>query len=353
MKRWILTTAAVLAIQLGAVRAEDNVLTPAEVAEGFRLMFDGTLASFKADWVDYIKGNTTNTTLDAKWVVDANLKAISLPSGSTNQDIRSTKMYKDFELRLNYRIDGNQGIYYRALQNTDRAWQTGIEYAINNVTNLGKDNPGAAYDIYAPPTPVPYYLFNTAKWNSARIVVKGDSVEHWANGIKVVGFKYHSTAFWVAYNQSKWHPDDVLTNKVPKTQDVGSGYIEEGYLGFQGDHGGRWQIKDLKLTTKPCFGPIKDDGSVCAGTTAILNGSKARTVNFAAIRGGSGNLTITFADEIVKRASIIGLDGKAMGRASLSEGGRKAEFTEALKTGLYFLRLELASGSVTQKLNLL
>ena len=355
MKRLILTAAALLSIQMGSVRADDNVLTPAETREGFRLLFDGsTLASFKAEWVDYVKGNATNTNLDAKWTMNTTCKCISLPSGNTN-DIRSVKMYKDFELRMNYRIDGNQGIFYRSLLTYDRAWQTGVEYAINNITSLNKDNPGAAYDIYAPPTPVPYNLFNTNLWNAARIIVKGDSVEHWSNGVKVVGYRYHSQAFWDAYNQSKWVAQDnkALTNLVAGNEDVGSGYITEGYLGLQGDHGGRWQIKDLKLTTNPCFGALKPDGSTpCDAVSNVDVAAKSKNVAFTSQRG-SGNLTVTFASEGVRSASIIGLDGKVMSRASLSESGHTAVFPGTLKTGLYFLKLNLASGSTTQKLNLL
>ncbi|MDB5048284.1 MAG: hypothetical protein JWO30_1355 [Fibrobacteres bacterium] len=350
MKKWILISAAMLSIQLGKARAEDNVLSPADVADGYSLLFDGTLASFKSNWVDYVKGNATNTNLDSKWILDATCHCITMGIGNA-PDIRSVKTYKDFELRMNFRIDNNQGIFYRSLLTGDRAWQTGVEYAINNVTNLGKDNPGSAYDLYAP-DPITYQLFTTNKWNSVRIVVKGDSVEHWMNEKKVVGYKYHSPAFWEAYNVSKWNAENRLTNKV--VGDRNSGYIEEGYLGLQGDHGGKWIIKDLKITTAhPCFGPINTDGSSC-GTTAIGNAAVGPKVAFiSSLRQAAGTLTATFSDKTVQRASLIGLNGKVMSRASLSEGGRKAYFAELPKTGLYLLRLDLASGSVTQKLNIL
>jgi hypothetical protein len=228
-----------------------------------------------------------------------------------------------------------------------------VEYAINNVTNLGKDNPGAAYDLYAPPDPVPYNSFSSQKWNNARIIVKGDSVEHWSNSVKVVGYKYHSPDFWTRYNVSKWVTEGprTLTNLVQGRQDVNSGYITEGFLGLQGDHSGKWQIKDLKVTENPCFGPIKADGSVCA-TTSLGNNAKTGPVAFATLRQGAGKLTIAFPNEAVRNASIMGLDGRLIGRASLSEGGRKAEFSDAPKTGLYFLKLDLSSGVVTQKVNL-
>jgi hypothetical protein len=354
MKKWILTSMAIVSMGLGAAQAEDNVLTPAEVAESYKLMFDGTLASFKANWVNYVQGDSTNTTLSSEWRVNATNKTITLPKGSIPEDTRSVKKYKDFELRWTYKINANQGIVYRALLTRDRAWYTGVEYAINDVTNLGKDNPGAAYDLYAPPTPVPYNNFSSGLWNNARIVAIGDSIEHWSNGVKVCGYKVHSPSFWATYNTSKWVTtgNRSLTNLVPGSQDVGTGYIPEGYLSIQADHGGAWQMKDLKITEKPCFGPIKPDGSVCASTSIALTRSRNVPVLFSAARNGDG-FTLSFAQDAVKSAVVIGMDGKVVGQGVVSDAGRKAEFPDSFKTGLYFVRLVTASGAVTQKLNLL
>lgn len=350
----------VASIGLGAAQAEDNVLTPAEVKEGYKLMFDGsTVASFKAYWVNYVKGDPNTTTLSSEWKVNPTDHTITLPKGSIPEDARSVKMYKDFEFRWTYRIHANQGVFYRSTLQYDRAYLSGVEYAINNVTNLGVDNPGAAYDLYAPPTPVPYNTFdavtNTGLWNKGRIVVIGDSVEHWANDVKVVGYRYHSKDFWAHYNVSKWVTTGgrSLTNLVAGSQDVGSGFITEGYLGLQADHGGKWQLKDLKVTETPCFGPIKPDGSVCASTGIALQRAKNVPVQFAVARQGLGSVTLTFAEDVVKSAALVGMDGKVIGHGVVSGAGHKAEFSDSFKTGLYFLRLETASGVVTQKLNLL
>ncbi len=357
MKKWILSGVAVVSMGLGVSQAQDNTLSAAEKVEGFKLLFDGsTVQSFKDYWVDYVKGDETNTNLDAKWKVNTTDHTISLPAGST-ADVRSVKKYKDCELRWTYRIDGNQGLFYRSLMKYDRAWQSGVEYAINDVTNLGKDNPGAAYDLYAPPTPVPYNTFSTGKWNEGRIVIKGDSVEHWSNGVKVVGYRYHSKEFWAVYNapNCKWPGIGPysLTNEVAGTQDVGTGYIKEGYLGIQGDHGGKWQIKNMKLTELPCFGPVKADGSVCPGTPIALARAKTMPVQYTVARRGLGMFSVTFPNDAVYGASVVGMDGKIVSTGTLSTNGHKAEFTRSLETGLYFLRLETVSGAVTQKLNLL
>ncbi|MDB5051558.1 MAG: hypothetical protein JWO30_4629 [Fibrobacteres bacterium] len=57
-------------------------------------------------------------------------------------------------------------------------WATGIEFGIDNRTDESKVGPGAAYDIFAP-SPNTYNLFDTNKWNDARIVIVGDSGERW------------------------------------------------------------------------------------------------------------------------------------------------------------------------------
>lgn len=361
MNKRIFAAMTLLTMGLSTAQTPDNTLSEAEKAEGYKLLFDGsTFKSWNDNWVNYIGGaqrDSTNTTLSSEWKVNTTEHTINLPKGSIPEDARSVKKYKDFELRWWYKTSGNQGVFYRSLLTYDRAWYTGVEYAINDLTNLGKDNPGAAYDLYAPPDPVPYHTYNngTGLWNTARIVCKGDSVEHWMNEKKVVGFRYHSPSFWATYNTSKWVTtgNRSLTNVVPGTQEVGKGYITEGYLGIQADHGGKWSIKNMKLTENPCFGPIKADGSVCASTPIVMHRMKMTPVPYVAARQGLGAVHVTFTNDAIKGATLVGVDGKIKGIGTVMEAGHKAEFKGSFKTGLYFLRLETASGVVTEKMNLL
>jgi hypothetical protein len=200
--------------------------------------------------VNYEKNNASNTTLSTGWTTDS---AGSIVTAGNTSNIRSTRTYGNFDFRMEYRNDGNQGIIYRHLLTGDAAWQTGVEFAVNNDSNKTKASPGAAYDLYAP-SPNAYSVYGSGKWNSARIVAVGDSVEHWMNGVKVVGYKYHSPAWWTAYSASKWESLQTMSFKVPgnKTE----GYITEGYLGLEGDHGGKWQIRNIRInSTNPKLGP--------------------------------------------------------------------------------------------------
>jgi hypothetical protein len=223
-----------------------NVLSAEEKAENFQLLFDGTRAGFQQHFVNYIKNDPNTTTLSSEWALDPATQSIG--TKIRTEDIRSRRKFRDFELRLDYRCSGNEGIFYRSLLNTDRAWSTGIEVAIDNNTISDFNAPGAAYDLY-PPKPNAYQLFNTGKWNSFRLRVIGDSVEHWMNGTQVVGFKLHSPGFWIAYARSKWDADKSVTFKIPGNK--AAGYIEEGYLGFQADHGGAWQLRNIRIKEFP------------------------------------------------------------------------------------------------------
>ncbi|MDB5105224.1 MAG: hypothetical protein JWP91_2913 [Fibrobacteres bacterium] len=339
------------------VRAGDNALSEAESREGYRLLFDGTLGSFRSNWVDYAKGDSAHTGLDTAWTADSLEPlgvCIRLRSGVA-PDIRSVRKYKDFELRFKFRINGNQGVFYRATLHYDHIGSSGVEYSINEVSSLTQDLSGAAYNLYGIHDISNYRTSGTGLWNEGRIIVKEDSVEHWLNGSKVVGYRYHSPDFWSNYNAyGTWKTDKTLTNAIAGREDVGTGYITEGYLGLQGDHGGKWLIKDLKVTETPCFGPIKEDGSVCPVSTGA-RGIRAEkgTLAYTVVRQGSAAVALDFDIQTVLGATLLGLDGKVLSRASLFEGGRKAVFTARLRTGLYILKLDLASGTVTRKTNLL
>jgi hypothetical protein len=248
-----------IAHPISAQEPAPNRLSAEEAAQGFELLFDGTYESFHAHFVDYKRNDSTSDALGALWSVDTATQALVTKTAS-GPDARSRKKYRDFDFRVEYRCDGSQGISYRALLAGDRAWQTGVEYAFNDMTNLGKDNPGAAYDLYAP-NPIPYNPFNTGKWNTARIVAIGDSVEHWLNGVKVVGYRYHSPDFWAHYDMSQWNAENRLTNKQAGNRN--SGYIEEGYLGIRTEWSGRWQLRNMRINEKhPAFGPAETAGIV-------------------------------------------------------------------------------------------
>jgi hypothetical protein len=106
--------------------------------------------------------------------------------------IMTAEEFGDFDLSFEWRISprGNSGIKYRVRMYEGR-W-LGCEYQMyddDRVTKSGsKGNPkhlsGALYDLY-PPNDAKK-LLPVGEYNTGRIVVRGDQVEHWLNGLRIV-----------------------------------------------------------------------------------------------------------------------------------------------------------------------
>ena len=123
--RLLLLTLALAALCLLAacsapLECPPNRTTAAEVSLGWELLFDGETLD---GWELFGKpGETTG------WeVVDG---TIACTGGGS--DLVTKKDYKDFELRLQWRISegGNSGIFYRVATDADAAWRTGPEMQV-------------------------------------------------------------------------------------------------------------------------------------------------------------------------------------------------------------------------------
>jgi hypothetical protein len=82
-------------------------------------------------------------------------------------------------------VRGNSGLKYRVFKYGQQT--LGLEYQICDEPEgrpLSRKSAGALYDLYEP---APERVLKPAgEWNSARIVVCGDRIEHWLNGAPVV-----------------------------------------------------------------------------------------------------------------------------------------------------------------------
>ncbi|HYM27737.1 MAG TPA: DUF1080 domain-containing protein [Steroidobacteraceae bacterium] len=173
--------------------------------------------------------------LPAGWHVDGGV----LTKDGAVDDLVSEQSYGNFELELEWKIGkgGNSGIFYRGTREYDHIYWSGPEYQLLDDANApdGRSrltSAAAAYALYGPPAGV---VKPFDQWNKTRIVVKGNHVEHWLNGRKVVEYELKS-ADWnakVAASKFKAYPN--------------YGMAASGHIGIQGDHPGALAVRHIRI----------------------------------------------------------------------------------------------------------
>jgi hypothetical protein len=207
-----------------AARPVHNSLTTAERAAGWRLLFDGATTK---GWRGYGK-----KAMPGGWQV----RDGALTRAHAAGDIVTAARFGDFELLIDWKISkgGNSGIFYRVEEDPRApAYHSGPEFEIRD-NAYWLDDPfktGAAYGLYAPQPdasqPVGY-------WNRTRIVARGNHVEHWLNGVRVVAYDLHSPDWNERLRKSKF-------DQRPRY-----GRVRTGHLGLQ-DHGDPVWFRNIKL----------------------------------------------------------------------------------------------------------
>jgi hypothetical protein len=177
-----------------------NSLTTKEKAEGWRLLFDGTTFN---GWRGYLQKEVPS----AAWKIEGNvLKTVPKAKGELN--LITTDKFNDFEFSWEWSIapGGNNGIKYFVTEARPSA--PGHEYQmIDDQTNAeNKNGPthatAAFYDVLPASDDKP--LKPAGQWNVSRVVVRGNHVEHWLNGKKVLEYELGSDAVKAGIAKSKF-----------------------------------------------------------------------------------------------------------------------------------------------------
>ncbi len=232
---WLLLAALALALAPGA-RAEDkaapNTLTEKEKAGGWKLLFDGTTTH---GWHAY-KGKG----IPDKWKAVDGALVISPKNGKNGGDIVTDDEYANFELAFDWKVTpgANSGVMYRIAETEDAPYFTGPEYQVLDNTRhpdgkLKETSAASCYALYAPTKDVTKPV---GAWNRSRIVVRGDRVEHWLNGEKVVSYEFGS---------ADWN-ERVAKSKFRDWKKFGT--LKKGHIDFQ-DHGDEVHYRNIKIKT--------------------------------------------------------------------------------------------------------
>lgn len=243
----LLSLAALAAAALCAADAP-NTLSKAEKAAGWKLLFDGKTMK---GWADVSK----NTPPGDSWTIeDGALK--SVPHPKLREDLFSKELFGDFELTWEWKIaaKGNSGLKYRIQdrffiderrvkefkrfenlandaarkrqykrEESTQEYIVGFEYQMIDNDGHSDAKRGAYYQAGALYSMIPAakpMAKPIGEWNVSRVVVKGNHIEHWLNGEKVVEGELNA-ASTLEKTAGRWTTDSVIYKALaeqPKKQ---------------------------------------------------------------------------------------------------------------------------------------
>jgi Domain of Unknown Function (DUF1080) len=210
-------------------------LTDAQKSEGWKLLFDGQTLN---GW-QIFKGRKNNT-----WEVQDGIlhcKALNEKAkgdGDERSDIMTTEEFTNFELAFDWKISaqGNSGVMFRVTEEFEQPYYSGPEYQV--IDDKGypgkltdKQMTGANYDMHVTEQK---NVKPVGEWNSSKIVVNGNHVEHWLNGQKVVAYELGSADWKKRKENSKWK------------EWKGYGAAPKGHIDLQ-DHGSEAWYKNVMI----------------------------------------------------------------------------------------------------------
>lgn len=209
-----------------------NALTAAEKADGWTLLFDGRTLD---GWRAYKKPDAAGL----RWKVEDG--TLTLPAttaaGTRAGDIISKDTFEQFELVFDWRVapGGNSGVKYFILEDQNSA--IGHEYQViddarHADAKIGSHRQTAAFYDVLPAADRP--IKPAGEWNTTRIVVRGQNVEHWLNGKKVLQYELNSPTLNAAIEKSKFKGIERF------------GKRQNGHILLQ-DHGDQVWFRNVKI----------------------------------------------------------------------------------------------------------
>ena len=216
-----------------------NTISEREAAQGWKLLWDGKTSE---GW----RGAKLDGFPDKGWSIENGILKVQKGNGgesSNGGDIVTTRPYKNFMLKVDFRITegANSGIKYFVDTNLNKGEGSaiGCEYQIlddkkHPDAKLGVNGNrtlGSLYDLIPAPENKP---FRPGFFNTAMIVVKGNHVEHWLNGEKIVEYERNNQMWNALVDYSKYKDWPHFGN------------AEEGLILLQ-DHGDEVWFQNIKI----------------------------------------------------------------------------------------------------------
>jgi len=204
-----------------------NVLTEDELAQGWRLLFDG---ASMAQWRSYGAAQ-----VHPNWqIMDG---SIVLTAGGGG-DLISREAFSDFELSLEWWVEegGNSGIFFLADESELPIYVHAPEIQIlddarHRDGGFADRRSGSLYDLIAAPASAQK---PAGRWNRVRISHHNGHLQVWQNRVQTVD---------VVIGSQRW--DRLVADSKFADWD-GFGANPSGFIGLQ-DHGDRVAFRNLKI----------------------------------------------------------------------------------------------------------
>jgi len=210
-----------------SLAVQQNQLSAEEIQQGWVLMFNGKNLD---GWEIYGNGNGTGT-----WIVenetlklDNDVWDIFALLGENNL-IYTNKKFANFELRMDWKISeaGNSGIFW-GVKSSNQGKELAMEMQVldNDNHRDGKLYSHRAGDLYDLKAGTDGFTKPFGEWNSIRLIVKSNHIEHWMNGTKVLEINRQGEDWRERFAKSKF------------ADRQGYGQVKAGYILLQ-DH---WDV---------------------------------------------------------------------------------------------------------------
>jgi hypothetical protein len=229
----LLTASAAFTFAAGRQAAAPNTLTDADKKAGWMLLFDGTSLD---GWRGYKKADASNT----RWRVQDGWLTLPPSSGEDTKgalDIISKDTFEQFDLTWEWKIapGGNSGVKYFVLE--DQPAAIGHEYQMidddrHPDAKIGPHRQTAAFYDVLPASNRP--LKPAGEVNTSRVLVQGNTVEHYLNGTRVLRYTLDSPELRAAIAKSKFK--DIKR----------FGKLQNGHILLQ-DHGNQVWVRNIRI----------------------------------------------------------------------------------------------------------
>ncbi|MEO7802029.1 MAG: DUF1080 domain-containing protein [Ginsengibacter sp.] len=190
-----------------------------------------------------LRGYNMQSFPDSAWKVEDS--ALVTQTGVPNIDLVTKESYKNFELEFEWKVSegGNSGIFFHMKETLTHEsgngnspnWLDNFEMQL--LDDIGFNDTaairsaGSLYDLITPKHKV---LKPVGDYNTARLIVDGNHVEHWINGGKVVEYETGSAEMTGLLAKSKFSKNPIY------------GKSTDGLIMFQ-HHGQQVWFKNIRV----------------------------------------------------------------------------------------------------------